>query len=348
MSSLKVAVSLDAGPDFAAFRQSVKDCEAAGVDVIMVPEAYGIDAVSILGFLAGVTERVELMSGIVPIFSRTPALLAMTAAGLDLASSGRFSLGIGVSGPQVVEGWHAVPYDAPLGRTREIIEICRKVWRRELLEHAGKNYTIPLPEDQGSGKGKALKLVHRPIRQQIPIYIAALGPGNVQLAAEKAEGWIPFLYVPERADRVWGEPVKRGLEKRDPALGRFEIVTGGPMAIGPDAEHLREDDRGHLAMYVGGMGARGANFYNRVVSEYGWEEEAARVQNLYLDGHRAEAAAAIPNGLLEGTSLIGDESYIRDRLAAYQSRGVTVAQVTPIGPDPQASLRRFCEIAHSL
>lgn len=346
--SLKVAISLDAGSAFDGVRETVRAYEEAGVDVLMVPEAYGIDAVSVLGFLAGITERVELMSGIVPIFSRTPALLGMTAAGLDLVSGGRFSLGIGVSGPQVVEGWHAVPYDAPLGRTGEIIEICRTIWRREPLIHEGKRYVIPLPPDQGSGAGKALRLVHRPVRAQIPIYVAALGPKNVQLAAEKAEGWIPFLYVPERADRVWGEPLSQGLARRDPSLERLSIVTGGPMAIGNDVEHLREDERAHLALYVGGMGAKGANFYTRVVSQYGWEQEATKVQDLFLDGKREEAARAIPAGLVEGTTLIGEPAYIRDRLAAYRDSGVTTVQVSPVGADPLGSLRQFCEIAHSV
>lgn len=348
MPALRLAVSLDAGSDFASARDLALAYEDAGVDIISVPEAYGIDAVSVLGFLAGVTQRVELMSGILPIFSRTPALLAMTAAGLDMASGGRFSLGIGVSGPQVVEGWHGVVYDAPLGRTREILDICRTVWRREPLQHEGRRYVLPLPPDQGTGLGKPLKLVHRPLRDHIPIYIAALGPGNVELAAAQAEGWIPFLYVPERADRVWGEALARGKSQRPEELGPLEVVAGGPMAVGDDVTGLREQDRGHLALYVGGMGAKGANFYNRVVSEYGWSAEAERVQDLFLEGHRADAAAAIPDELLEATSLIGDEAYLRDRLQACVESGVTVLQVTPVGPDPLGDLRRFAEIVHAV
>lgn len=348
MSRLKLAVALDAGADFSRARELATAYEAVGVDVLTVPEAYGIDAVSVLGYLAGVTERVELMSGILPIYSRTPALLAMTAAGLDLASGGRFSLGIGVSGPQVVEGWHGVVYDAPLGRTREIMEICRQVWRREPLEHAGRRYSLPLPPEQGTGLGKALKLVHRPLRADIPIYVAALGPRNVELAAEAAEGWLPFLYVPERADLVWGEAVARGMAKRSPVRGPLQVVAGGPMAIGSDVAHLRELDRSHVTMYVGGMGTKESNFYNRVVSQYGWAAEAAKVQELYLDGHRADAAAALPDELLEATSLIGDEAYLHDRLQACVDNGVAVLQVTPVGADPFNDLRRLSEIVHAL
>lgn len=348
MSSLKLAVGIDPREDIGSIRSLAVDYERAGVDVISVPESYGFDAVSILGLLAGITERVELVSGIVSIYSRTPALLAMTAAGLDQVSDGRFTLGIGASGPQVVEGWHGLPYDAPLGRTREIIEILRTVWRREHLDHQGRRYEVPLPKGQGTGAGKPLKLLHRPLRADIAVLVAALGPKNVELAAEIAEGWIPFCYIPEKSDRVWGPALESGLAKRDASLSPFQIVAGGPMAVGEDVEHLRELDRAHLTFYVGAMGTRGANFYNRVVSQYGWDAEAAKVQDLYLDGHVDEATAALPVQLLEGTSLIGDESYLRDRLQAYRDNGVTVVQVTPVGADPMGDLRRFAEIVHSL
>ncbi|WP_084531462.1 LLM class F420-dependent oxidoreductase [Nocardia miyunensis] len=316
--------------------------EDAGVDVLGVPEAYGVDAVSWLGYLAAVTDRVELMAQVLPIYSRTPALTAMTAAGIDRVSKGRFALGLGVSGPQVVEGWHGVAYDAPLGRTRDVIEICRKVWRRERLEHDGDRYRIPLPG--GTGLGKPLKLVDVPLRERIPLYVAALGPANTELTAELADGWVPFLYIPERADTVWGEALTRGTAKRSPDLGPLEIVAGGPMAVGDDVTHKRELDRDHLALYVGGMGARDKNFYNIVVRKYGFESEAREVQDLYLAGNRTEAAARIPDALLEGTSLIGDRSYLKDRLAAYRERGVTVVQVQPVGDDPVRDLRVFREI----
>lgn len=345
---MKVAVGIDPRTDIGAIRELATAYERAGVDVISVPESYGFDAVSILGLLAGTTERVELMSGIVSLYSRTPALLAMTAAGLDQVSGGRFALGIGASGPQVVEGWHGLPYDAPLGRTREIIEILRTVWRREHLEHHGRRYEIPLAKDEGTGAGRPLKLLHRPLRADIPVLVAALGPKNVELAAEVAEGWIPFLHIPERADRVWGSAIAAGLEKRDAGRSPFQVVSGGPMAVGADVEHLRDRDRAHLAFYVGAMGTREANFYNRVVRGYGWEAEAEKVQDLYLDGHVDDAAAALPAQLLEGTSLIGDEVYLRDRLQAHREAGVTVVQVTPVGESPMGDLRRFAEIVHSL
>ncbi|WP_196152230.1 LLM class F420-dependent oxidoreductase [Nocardia bovistercoris] len=316
--------------------------EDAGVDVLAVPEAYGVDAVSWLGYLASVTDRVQLMAQVLPIYSRTPALTAMTAAGIDRVSKGRFALGLGVSGPQVVEGWHGVTYDAPLGRTRDVIEICRKVWRRERLEHEGAHYRIPLTG--GTGLGKPLKIVDKPLRSRIPVYVAALGPANTRLTAQLADGWVPFLYIPERADVVWGEALARGTEERPAELGPLEIMAGGPMAIGDDVTHKRELDRDHLTMYVGGMGARGKNFYNTVVRKYGFEAEAEQVQDLYLAGRRAEAAAKLPAALLEGTSLIGDTSYLKDRLAAYRERGVTVVQVQPVGDDPIRDLRLFREV----
>ncbi len=342
MPALRLAVMLPSSTDVDEAAQLARTYEDAGVDILAVPEAYGVDAISWLGYLAAITDRVELMAQVLPIFSRTPALTAMTAAGLDRVSKGRFTLGLGVSGPQVVEGWHGVVYDAPLGRTRDVIEICRKVWRRERLQHDGARYRIPL--QGGTGLGKPLKIVDAPLRSRIPLYVAALGPANTELAAELAEGWVPFLYIPERADAVWGEPMARGAAKRSTELGRLEIVAGGPMAVGSDVVHKRELDRDHLALYVGGMGARDKNFYNTVVRKYGFEAEAREVQDLYLAGHREEAAAKLPDALLEGTSLIGDKSYLKDRLAAYREHGVTVIQVQPVGDDPVRDIRLFREI----
>lgn len=348
MTKLKLAAMVAPGPDPRAAAERARAYEEIGVDVIAAAEAYGFDGVSWLGFLAAGTERAELMAQILPIYSRTPTLTAMTAAGLDFLTGGRFILGLGVSGPQVVEGWHGVPFTAPLGRTREFIQICRAVWRRDRVEHSGRHYHVPLPAGQGTGLGKPLKLIDHPVRPEIPIYLAALGPANVELAAELAQGWVPFLYIAERADNVWGEALARGKAKRDPALGPLEIVAGGPMAIGSDVTHLRDHDRAHLALYVGGMGARGKNFYNSIVQRYGWEKEAAEVQDLYLDGRRAEAAARLPDALLEGTSLIGDRGYIRDRLSALRERGVTILQVEPIGEDPIGDLRRLRETLDDL
>lgn len=306
-------------------------------------EAYGTDAVSLLGYLAAVTERVTLAAQILPIFSRTPALLAMAAAGLDDVSDGRFILGLGASGPQVVEGWHGVPYDAPLQRTREVIEICRAVWRRERLIHDGPRYRIPLPPDQGTGLGKPLKLIHHPVRERIPVFLAALGERNVELTAELADGWIPFLYIPELAGRVWGDALERGGRRRGSEFGPLEISAGGPFAVtapGP----LRARGRDRIALYVGGMGAAGTNYYHRVAVRYGFRAEADAIQRSYLAGDTAAAAAAVPAGLLEGTSLIGDRHYLRDRLHAYAAAGVTVLQVDPVGEDPVRDLARLREL----
>ena len=346
--TLRLATTARPGGDFVEVVRWAVALEAAGIDIIAVPEAYGIDAVSILGFLAARTERVELMAGILPIYSRTPTLTAMTAAGLDLVSGGRFTLGLGSSGPQVIEGFHGVPYNAPIGRTREVIEICRQVWRRERVEFHGKYYDLPLPPEQGTGLGRPLKLIDHPLRADIPVFVAALGDRNVELTAEVADGWLPFLYVPERAARVWAWPLAKGQAKRAPELGTLQIAAGGPFAIGAGLTGLREQARPHIALYVGGMGARGKNFYNTLARRYGFEREAEQIQDLYLDGHKDEAAARVPDALLEGSSLIGDEAYLRDRLQAHVDSGVTIFQVTPVGPDPLGDIRRLRTLVDSL
>jgi F420-dependent oxidoreductase-like protein len=322
---------------FAETVTELADFERAGLDIVFVPEAYSFDAVSQLGYIAARTERLQIASGILQIYSRTPALTAMTAAGLDYLSDGRFTLGLGASGPQVIEGWHGVPYDAPLGRTREIIEICRMVWRRERLAYQGKHYQLPLPG--GTGLGKPLKLINRPVRERIPIALAAIGPRNVSLAAELAEAWMPILYLPQRAADVWGEPVAEGRARRDPALGPLDVIASAPLAIGDDVAHLRERARPELALYVGGMGARGRNFYNNLARRLGYEAEAKAIQDAYLDGRKEQAEALVPAELLEGTSLIGPESYVRDRLAAYRESGVITLNVTPLAPTHGARVR---------
>jgi F420-dependent oxidoreductase-like protein len=311
--------------------------EAAGLDVVWVTEAYGYDAATLLGYLAARTERVQLGSAILPIYSRTPALLAQTAVGLDAISGGRAILGLGASGPQVIEGWHGVPFDRPIARTREIITLCRAAWRREPLVGDGI-YALPLPPGQGTGLGKALKLAAHPVRSRVPIYLAALGDRNVRLTAEVADGWLPFLYLPERAGAVWGAALAAGAADRPADLGPLEIVAGGPLAIGVNDRDqvtaLRDAARPMVALYVGGMGAKGRNFYHDLVTRYGFGAAADRIQELYLAGQKDEAARAVPAELLEHTSLIGPESYVRDRIAAYREAGVTVLNVAPIGPDP--------------
>jgi F420-dependent oxidoreductase-like protein len=308
--------------------------EKAGMDIVWIAEAYGVDAVSVMGYVAARTSTIQIGSGILPLYSRTPALLAQTAAGVDLLSDGRCILGLGASGPQVIEGWHGVPYDKPLGRTREIIEICRQVWRREVLTHDGPSYTIPLPPDQGTGLGKPLKMIVHPVRNSIPIYVAALGDKNVEMTATVADGWLPLFFVPEKAKDVWGESLAKGAANRSADLGPLEVCAGGLVAIGDDVQGVRDFVRPMVALYVGGMGARGKNFYNALVRRYGYEKEAELIQDLYLDGKKQEAAAAVPDELLESMSICGPEGYVKDRLAAYKEAGVTVLNITPVGPDP--------------
>ncbi|GGM47515.1 LLM class F420-dependent oxidoreductase [Dactylosporangium sucinum] len=334
---MRLATHLQYAGDPRTAAEQAAAWESAGLDAIWVAEAYGFDAPTIMGFLAARTERLAIGSAILPIYSRTPALLAQTAAGLDALSGGRAMLGLGASGPQVVEGWHGVPYDKPLARTREIIEICRQAWRREPLVHEG-TYRLPLPPERGTGLGKPLKLLTHPVRDRIPIYVAALGDRNVAMTAELAEGWLPFLYLPERAGQAWGDGLAAGSAKRDPSLGPLDIVAGGPLAIGDDVTHLRELGRPMIALYVGGMGARGRNFYHDVVTRYGFGEAADKIQDLYLSGQKEAAAAAVPDELLELSSLIGPEGYVRDRIAAFKAAGVTTLTVTPLLPDPQRQL----------
>jgi F420-dependent oxidoreductase-like protein len=317
----------------------IRELESAGLDLASVAEVYTFDAVSQLGYLAAVTERVELMSGIVPIYSRTPALTAMTAAGLDFVSDGRFTLGLGASGPQVVEGWHGVPYDAPLQRTREVVEICRQVWRRERLVHEGPKYTIPLPAEQGTGLGKPLKLINTPVRDRIPVMLAAIGPKNVELAAEIAEAWEPIFFMPEKAGSVWGDSLAAGRARRDPALGDLQIVVGVPVAIGNDVEPMLERVRPQLALYIGGMGARGKNFYNDLTRRYGYEDEARTIQDLYLDGRKDEAAVVVPEELVRAVSLVGPASHVAERVAAFRDAGVTTLVLQPLDDSPESRLR---------
>ena len=342
---MRITTSLNYATDPQTAATQARELEAAGVDCIWVPEAYGFDAVSLLGYLAASTSTVELASGILNTYSRTPALLAQTAAGLDALSGGRFTLGLGASGPQVIEGFHGVPYDRPLTRMKEIIQICRSAWRRERLEHEGRVFTLPLPADQGTGLGKPLKIINHLKRSNIPIYIAALGQKSVEETAATCEGWLPFLVYPERMDQVWGDAVRAGLSSRDDSLGDFDVVAGGLVAIGDDAAQYRDYARPMAALYIGGMGARGKNFYNDVCRDYGFADEAIAVQDAYLDGRKEEAAGLLPDELIQNTTLCGDEAYVVDRLAAYSEAGVTSLNVTPVGGEPAAVLGRLRELA---
>lgn len=333
---MKISMTVNYSDNPLAAVERVQAMEKAGVDQVWVAEAYSFDAVSTLGFLAASTTTVELVSGILPIYSRTPTLTAMTAATLDSLSQGRFVLGLGASGPQVIEGWHGVPYSRPLGRTREVIEICRKVWKRERLVHDGRNYQMPLQEG-GTGLGKPLKLINTPLREDIPIYIAAIGEKNVELTAEVANGWIPIFFYPEKAKDAWGASLDAGMAKRDASLGAMDIIAGGFAAITKTEEEaaaLRDFGRGSAALYIGGMGAKGKNFYNTLFTRYGYEELAEKIQDLYLDGKKDEAAALVPDEFLAATNLVGTEGFIKERLAAFDEAGVTALTINPVDENP--------------
>jgi F420-dependent oxidoreductase-like protein len=286
---MRIGVQLAYSGGFKQAVEQVVELEKVGIDVAVVAEAYSFDAVSQLGYLAAKTSTVELVSGILPIYTRTPSLLAMTAAGLDYVSGGRFRLGIGTSGPQVVEGFHGVEFDAPLGRARDIVDICRQVWRREPVRYAGKHYQVPLPPDRGTGLGKPLKMINQPVCERIPISIAALGPKNVELTAEIAEGWQPVFCYPEKAHDVWGAALNAVAAKRDPALGPLDVMVGASLAIGDDVDTRLAWVKPQLALYIGGMGAKGRNFYHNLATHYGFGEVANRIQELYLAGRKAEA-----------------------------------------------------------
>ncbi|TLH59959.1 LLM class F420-dependent oxidoreductase [Mycolicibacterium phocaicum] len=341
---MKIGLGINYAGGFKEVVSEVADLEKAGLDVVFVPEAYSFDAISALGYLAAATERVELASGVLQLYTRTPTLTAMTAAGLDYVSDGRYILGLGASGPQVIEGFHGVPYDSPIGRTREVVEICRQVWRRERLAYQGKHYTIPLPEGQGTGLGKSLKLINHPVRERIPVLLAALGPKNVELAAEIAEGWQPIFYMPEKAKDVWGDALAAGYAKRDATLPPLDIYAGPALAIGDNVEGMREFIKPHIALYIGGMGAKGKNFYHNVATKYGYGAEADRIQELYLAGDKDGAAKVVPDELVRDISLIGSREFVKERVAAFREAGVTVLNVVPMGATTADRVKLIAEL----
>jgi F420-dependent oxidoreductase-like protein len=340
---MKVATGLSLRGDVKASIRQVAEMEKAGLDLVWVAEAYGFDSPSLMGYLAASTNSVEIGSAILPIYTRTPSLIAMTAAGLDALSGGRFHLGIGASGPQVIEGWHGVAYNAPLARTREIIAICRQVWARQApVVHQGSHYQLPLPPDRGTGLGKPLKIIDHPVRARVPIWVASLGEKNVALTAELADGWLPILFVPDKAKEVWGDALAGGTARRSPDLDPLMVSAGGVLAIGDgdDVVEMRQQARAMVALYVGGMGARGSNFYNDLARRYGYEQEAAVIQDLYLDGKKKEAEAAVPDEMLDLMSLAGPATWVAERVAAMREAGVTHLRVTPVptGAQTHASL----------
>ena len=288
-----------------------QEAERLGYHSAWAAEAWGTDAVTVLSWIAATTERIKVGSAIMQIPGRTPANTAMTAATLDLMSGGRFLLGLGVSGPQVVEGWHGQPWGKPLGKTREYVEIVRAALRREMVEHHGEHYDVPYSGANATGLGKPLKLMARPLRPDIPIYLAALGPRNVALAAEIADGWLPIFLSPDRFDDVF-RPQLAG------ARDGFEIAAGVHVVMGDDLDACRAPVKQILALYVGGMGAPGRNFYNALACRYGYEAEAARIQELYLGGKQREAIAAVPDALVDEVTLIGPRERIAERLDAWR------------------------------
>ena len=305
--------------------QLAQEAERLGYGSAWAAEAWGTDAVTVLSWLAAVTTTIELGSAIMQIPARTPAMTAMTAATLDLMSGGRLILGLGTSGPQVVEGWHGQSWGKPLTRTREYVDIVRRVLRRDPLEFAGDQYSIT-PQD------KPLKLMMRPLRREIPIYLAALSPKNVRLAFEIADGWLPVFFSPERARTAFEYEPREG----------FEIAPTAHVIVTDDTESARDFLRPLLALYVGGMGSRKVNFYNRLVSRYGYEEEGRRIQELYLDGKQLEAIAAVPDALIDEVALVGPRERIRDRLDAWRESGVTRLLVSTYDV---GTLRALAEVA---
>jgi F420-dependent oxidoreductase-like protein len=344
MTTLKVGVQLGYSGGFKQVAERVVELEGVGVEMALIPEAYSYDAVSQLGFLAAKTKRMQLGSGVFPIFTRTPSLIAMTAAGLDYVSDGRFRLGIGTSGPQVMEGFHGVEFNAPLGRTREVVDICRQVWRGERVQYDGKYYQIPLPSDRGSGLGKALKIINTPVRESIPITIAALGPKNVELTAEIADGWQPVFFYPEMAQSVWGEALKAGAAKRRLDLGSLDVMVGSPLAIGDNVDDRLAAAKPQLALYIGGMGAKDRNFYHTLATRYGFGDAAERIQYLYMAGRQSEAIDAVPDELVQNVSLIGPPEFLKERVAAFAEAGVTTLLVSPLANDRTEYLRYVAEL----
>jgi F420-dependent oxidoreductase-like protein len=347
---MKLSMAINYSGGFKEAAQRVVDLEKAGLDVVWIAEAYSFDAISQVGYLAAITERVEIATGILNVYSRTAALMAMTAAGCDYVSDGRFILGLGASGPQVIEGFHGMPYEKPMVRIKEYIESCRKIWaREEKFEFHGQTVNVPLPEGQGTGLGKPLKIINHPLRKDIPIWWASLMGLSVTATAQHANGWLPIFFDPEKFHDVWGDELKAGLAKRDPSLGQLEISAGGMLAIDDkiDAEarnKILDFARPQSALYIGGMGARDKNFYNTICQKYGYVKEAIEIQDLYLEGKKNEAAAAVPTQMLENTNLVGSKSYVKERLAAYKEAGVTILSVNPVGGDAVQQIETLREL----
>jgi F420-dependent oxidoreductase-like protein len=317
-------------------REIVMEAERLGYDSVWTAEAYGSDAATVLGWLAAVTSTIKLGSGIFQMPGRTPAMTAMTAATIDQLSGGRMLLGIGSSGPQVAEGWHGQPFARQIQRTREYVEVVRMALRRERLEFHGETLDLPLPD----GPGKALKLTIGPVQERIPIYLAAIGPNNTRLAGEIADGWMPIFFSPDHVQQVL-PLLEEGAARVGRSLDGFAIAPSVNVFVGDDVDRARDLVRPFIALYVGGMGSRERNFYNQLVQRYGFEEEAAAIQDLYLDGKRDEAIARVSDELVDTVALVGSREMVRDRLQAYRDAGVHTLGVTPLAFDKAGRLEQL-------
>ncbi len=319
-----------------------READKIGYDVVWAAEAYGSDAATVLAWVAAQTERIDVGSAVFQIPGRTPALTAMTAATLDTLSGGRFRLGLGVSGPQVSEGWHGVRFAKPLARTREYVEVINTALSRERLRHEGEFFTLPLPD----GPGKALTLTVHPVRERIPLYLAAVGPRNLELAGELFDGWLAIFYSPEYAGEQLAS-IAAGRAKVDKTLAGFDVVPTVPVVIGDSVEECAAPVRAYAALYIGGMGSREKNFYNQLACRMGYEDAAATVQELYLGRRQVDAMAAVPLDFIERTSLIGPPGKIKERLHAYAESGATSLAVAIYTGDLQqrlATLRAMAEL----
>ncbi len=335
----------DWGAGLARAVSTAEEAERLGFHSIWTAEAYGTDSITPIAWMMGQTERINFGSAIMQMPARTPAMTAMTAATLDLMSGNRFLLGLGLSGPQVVEGWHGQPYGKPLGKTREYVDIVRTILRREApLEHHGPHYDIPYTGDDATGLGKALKIIVHPNRADIPIYLAAIGPKNVALCAEIADGWLPIFFSPYRFRETYGSAIDAGFAKAGggKSLDAFDVAPTVSVLVGDDLDMLRGFVKPMVALYVGGMGARGKNFYNDLACRYGFEAAAKKIQDLYLDGKKQEATAAVPDELVDEIALIGPKERIADRFDAWRESGITTMI---LGAQQPEALQIMAELA---
>jgi F420-dependent oxidoreductase-like protein len=317
-------------------QQIAQEAERLGYDSIWTAEAYGSDAATVLGWLAGITTKIKLGSAIFQMPGRSPAMTAMTAATIDNLSDGRMLLGIGSSGPQVAEGWHGQRFGQQIQRTRDYVAVVRKALARERLEYEGETLELPLSD----GPGKALKLTIKPVQDEIPIFLAAIGPNNTKLAGEIADGWIPTLFSPEHVAE-FRPLLEEGAARSGRSLDGFRIMPTVNTYIGEDVEAARNLTRPFVALYVGGMGSREKNFYNALVQRYGFEDEAKKVQDLYLEGKRDEAMAALSDELIDTVSLVGPKEKVREKLQVFRDAGVHTLGVTPLAFDRDGRLEQL-------